>query len=337
MVLCRYLPDRRKSSGELRFWQILRHLVAQSRRVTAYVEHPRRSPLRGLAVRPIADLPQVQSADFALLEFWFMARHLDALRSRGIPVVIDSVDVEFLRRAREKKVLGIKGNYYHLEKRREIAAYRAADQVWAVSDDDAERIESFCRSLVVVPNILGSKKRLPTFVRRDGVCFVGSYSHQPNIDALRWYRKAILPKVRSLPHTIVGNDAPSDITRMRGFVGGVDASARFVERARVSVAPLRYGAGLKGKVLEAMACGTPVVMTPIGDEGYAAGRAGAAIVTTDPREFADAIRRLHTDERLWRRMSSRGRELAARFSPEVVGETIDTALDDLTATERACG
>ncbi len=337
VVLCRYLPDPTKSSGELRFWQILRLLEARSRRVTVFAEHPAAPPLPSLVVRPMEDLRSVERADLAFLEFWFMGRYIHRLRRRGIPVVLDSVDVEFVRREREKKVLGISGNYHHLERRREIAAYRAADQVWAVSDADAARIDRYCRRLVVVPNILAGKRRLPTFQRREGVCFVGSYAHLPNVDALRWYRDEILARVADVPHTFVGNAAPPDVARLPGFVGGVDVSATYVENARVSIAPLRYGAGLKGKVLEAMACGTPVVTTPIGDEGYAAGRAGAAIVTDDPREFADAVRRLTTDEVLWKRMSRRGRDLAARFSPGRAGATIDVALDEVLGATRATG
>ena len=337
VVLCRYLPDPTKSSGELRFWQILRLLEARSRTVTVFAEHPGAPPLPSLEVRPMEDLRRLERADLAFLEFWFMGRYIHRLRRRGIPVVLDSVDVEFVRREREKRVLGITGNYHHLERRREIAAYRAADQVWAVSEDDAARIDRYCPRLVVVPNILAGKKRLPTFRRRAGVCFVGSYAHLPNVVALRWYRDAILPRVADLSHAFVGNAAPPDVARLPGFVGGVDVSAAYVETARVSIAPLRYGAGLKGKVLEAMACGTPVVTTPIGDEGYAAGRSRAAIVTDDPREFADAVRRLSTDEVLWKRMSRRGRDLAARFSPERAGATIDAALDEVVGTARAAG
>lgn len=334
VVLCRFLPDPRKSSGELRFWQILRHLAGRSRKLTVLAEAGAAS-CAGFTARPMTELPAARGADLAFLEFWFMDRYLPGLRRLGIPVVLDSVDVEFLRRAREKKVLAIKGRYHHLEKAREIAAYRAADQVWAVSEEDARRIRPLCRSVVVVPNVFAVKQRVPRFPRRDGVCFVGSYSHQPNVDGLRWYRDAIWPRLRGLRHVIVGNDAPPDIAALPGFLGGVPRSSVHVARARVSVAPLRYGAGLKGKVLEAMACGTPVVTTPIGDEGYGAGRAGAAIVTDDPREFAAAVRRLAEDETLWRRMSRCGREHAAQFAPAAVGETIDAALDAVLASRRS--
>jgi glycosyltransferase involved in cell wall biosynthesis len=248
-----------------------------------------------------------------------------------VPVVVDSVDIEFLRRARERTLHGLPDEFYRVEEERERRIYDEADQVWVVSEGDAEQLPHLGDKLVIVPNILEAAPG-GDYDERDGVVFVGSYHHEPNIDGLRWYRDSILPRVSDLPHTFIGNGAPPDIAELRGFVGGVDDSAAFVRRARVSIAPLRYGAGLKGKVLEAMACGTPVVTTEIGDEGYAAGAAGAAVVTSDPAEFAAAVRELATDRDRWVSMSARGQACAAAFTPDVVGATIDAALASVTGT-----
>ena len=154
------------------------------------------------------------------------------------------------------------------------------------------------------------------------------------MDGLRWYRDEVLPLLDGVKHRFIGNGAPDDLRGLPGFIGPVDDSTVEVRGARVSVAPLRYGAGLKGKVLEAMACGTPVVTTPIGDEGYDAGAHGAAIVTDDPARFAAGVRRLLEDRETWERMSAAGLRVAARYRPEAVGGRIDAALDQVLSAAR---
>lgn len=336
LVLCRTLPDPTKSSGELRFWHILRHLERSCRSLEIYAETAGNAHLyRHLPVSGMDRLAgRCAGADLAFLEFWYMDVHMPPLREAGVPILLDSVDVEFLRRERERAVLGLDDGFYRLEEQRERAAYGAADQVWVVSEPDGDRLEGLRDKLVVIPNVFEPVTPLPPYERREGVSFVGSYHHLPNVDALRWYRDMVAPRLGSLPHRFYGNGAPADVAAMKGFRGPVGDSTTAVRRARVSIAPLRYGAGLKGKVLEAMACGTPVVTTPIGDEGYEAGKAGAAIVTDDPAEFADAILRIDGDRELWEKMSASGLRVAARFRPDVVGRAIDAALDGLLTVGR---
>ena len=333
VVLCRYLPDRTQSSGELRFDHILRHLIRRAERLVIFSEHPgNRHLFADVPVRPIADLRQWREPiDLAFLEFWFMATYLRLLRARGARVVLDSVDVEFVRRSREARLIGADAGYWRLERRRERDAYRKVDQVWAVSDADAVHIRPLARDMAVVPNIFTRPVDVPGPEERQGLCFVGSFFHQPNVDGLRWYRDHVFPRLQDIPHTIVGNGAPPDLAAMPGFVGHVPDSTVCVRHARVSIAPLRYGAGLKGKVLEAWACGTPVVTTTIGDEGYGGATSGASIAADDPDAFVQAVRRLMEDDAAWRAMSAQGLAIAARYSPDVVAPVMDKALARVSA------
>lgn len=328
VVLCRYLPDRSQSSGELRFDHILRHLIRRVEHVDIFAEQQgNRHLFADVPVHPITALDQWREPiDVAFLEFWFMAPYIDTLRARGARVVLDSVDVEFVRRAREAHVIGADAGYWHLEADREREAYRSADQVWAVSEADAWHIRPLARHVVVIPNIFQRLVGVPGIEARRGVCFVGSFFHQPNVDGLRWYRDHVLPRVEEFPHTFIGNGAPPDLSALPGFIGHVPDSTAYVQTARVSIAPLRYGAGLKGKVLEAWACGTPVVTTTMGDEGYAGAVSGAAIAADDPEAIACAVRMLMRDDAAWLAMSTRGRAIADGYTPEVVSPVIDEAL-----------
>jgi glycosyltransferase involved in cell wall biosynthesis len=126
---------------------------------------------------------------------------------------------------------------------------------------------------------------------------------------------------------IVGSDMPADIQRLKakdveplGYVPDVNP---LFEQARVFVAPLRHGAGMKGKVGHALSFGLPVVTTSIGAEGIGLISGETALISDDPDEFANMVARLYTDEGLWTRLSSSGRELiASRFSEGVVKEKL---------------
>jgi glycosyltransferase involved in cell wall biosynthesis len=151
---------------------------------------------------------------------------------------------------------------------------------------------------------------------REGAVFVGSFAHAPNRDAARWFARQVVPEVRrelpDLPIWMVGADPPEDLvdTAPDGveYLGWVENLADTYAAARVALAPLRYGAGVKGKVGEAMSYGVPVVATSVGAEGMDLDDGVTALVVDDPVAFAAAIIRLVRDDALWRRVSAAGRD-----------------------------
>ena len=156
----------------------------------------------------------------------------------------------------------------------------------------------------------GSRK---PFADRHDLVFVGGFQHPPNIDAVCWFVREVMPLLRAgsapLLH-VIGSKVPSEVLDLtaddvivHGFVPDI---APFMDESRLSVAPLRYGAGVKGKVNMAMSYGLPVVATSMAVEGMHV-RPGIDVMVADtPVDFAAAIERAYADAQLWQTLSDNG-------------------------------
>jgi len=140
------------------------------------------------------------------------------------------------------------------------------------------------------------------FAAREGVAFIGHYRHEPNLDAARWLLEAVMPRVwqtdPSIVCLLVGSDLPDSLRRMAGdrvrVLGHVaDLGADVLDRVRLTVAPLRFGAGVKGKVLESLAAGVPCIMSPVAAEGLSLPAGLTALVSQDEAGLAALICHLH--------------------------------------------
>jgi GT2 family glycosyltransferase/glycosyltransferase involved in cell wall biosynthesis/SAM-dependent methyltransferase len=181
------------------------------------------------------------------------------------------------------------------------------------------------------------------FESRSNIMFLGGYQHPPNVDAALYFVHDILPRVRQrLPDVVlhlVGSNPPeavralaSDAVHVAGFVENLSAHA---DQIRLAVAPIRYGAGIKGKVVTTMNLGLPNVMTTIAAEGLGI-RAGVdALVADSPEGFADAVVRLYTDQDLWQHLSATGMEVVKeRFSFDAGLRTVEDLLRSLDIEPR---
>ena len=257
-----------------------------------------------------------------------------------LKVVFDMVDAHFIRFAREAELTG------DPRMAREAAAYRktetrlarASDMLWCNSSADKEAMEREAPGVpsVVVPTIHRLHARGLSFEEREHLLFVGNFLHRPNTDGIRFFAGEILPAVReSLPGVellVVGDYAPPEFAsvegvRLLGYVPDVDPQ---FERARVFVAPVRFGAGVKGKIGEALAYAVPVVTTTIGAEGMSLRDGEEALIADAPQDFAAAVVRLYRDARLWQRLSDNAHAHVERhFSPRVVGKIVNDSVRSL--------
>ncbi len=190
----------------------------------------------------------------------------------------------------------------------------------------------------VIPNMYPTEigRRVPGWANRRDIVFIGGFDHAPNVDAVLYFAREILPRVvERLPEivfTVIGADPQPEIKQLAGphvqILGHVPDVGPIFDRARVSVAPLRFGAGVKGKVNQSMLMGVPTVVTSIAAEGMHLVHGRDALVADTPAPFADAVIQLWTSRELWEQVSENGRRsLREHFSIEAVSSKIDELLN----------
>ena len=171
---------------------------------------------------------------------------------------------------------------------------------------------------------------------RRGLVFIGGFQHPPNVDAVLWYAREILPAMRRrLPGVrtyVIGSEVTPSIKALAAddlvILGHVPDIEPYFSGCRVSIAPLRYGAGVKGKVNLAMSHGLPVVATSASVEGMHLSDGEDVLVADDPEAFAGAVGRAYEDRALWERLSAGGRANIERHFSRAVART---ALEKLLA------
>jgi glycosyltransferase involved in cell wall biosynthesis len=232
--------------------------------------------------------------------------------------VLDTEDLHCLRGSRERALrAGISWSealLHHPLTYREVASILRSDLALVLSDFEIELLTRAlgvpASQLVHTPFLLDSSVTpVPRFEEREGFVWLGGFLHGPNVDSVTWLAQELWPALRARAPVatvrIYGSHAGAEVLRLhqpeRGFfVEGwcADAPAE-LRRARVLLAPLRYGAGLKGKIAEAMLTGTPTCTTSVGAEGMAEAGAFPGAVEDVPHAFVEAALRLHFDANAW--------------------------------------
>ncbi len=167
------------------------------------------------------------------------------------------------------------------------------------------------KQIEVVSNIVNIQAPKTSFAERADFLFIGSFLHPPNVDAVLYFVNDIYPLVaQTLPAVkfyIIGHQAPPEIVTLGSeniiVVGAVPEVLSFFESVKLSVAPLRYGAGVKGKINQSMGLGVPVVATSIAVEGMLLEHGEDVLIGDTPSDFADAVVELYRNEQLWSRLS----------------------------------
>jgi O-antigen biosynthesis protein len=267
-------------------------------------------------------------------------------------LVYDTVDLHWLREARRAAADGgDDGELVLSPKARamreiELALIRAADATVVVTAEEKVKVEEDVpdAAVYVLPNVNEVRPQVPGPERRQGLLFVGGFEHTPNVDGALMLVREVMPRVwAQVPDvtvTIVGADPPDEVQALASdrvtIAGWVPELDPLIDSARALVAPLRYGAGLKGKVTQALAAGLPVVTTPVGAEGLDAHDGEHLLIGETADDLAERVLRVLHDAELWHRLARAGQERAAeRCSPRVMRDALEHLMSETRPAEIA--
>lgn len=337
-------PDR--DSGSLRIYNLMRLLRADGHVVEFFPDRCADSGHYADALREMGVVvhqgPDRESYprwfarhlagfDMVVISRYHLAEFLVPLARREAPkacVILDTVDLHHLREQREAELRhdSVLQGLARSTRRRELAAVVAADVVWVVSHVERDLLQTALPGarIEVLPNIHEAVATPAGFDSRRGLLFIGGAAHPPNVDAVDWLVGEIFPRIRlALPDCdlhLVGEGLarlPSVRRAGPGMVihDHVPQLGPLLDSCRIGLAPLRYGAGVKGKVNMYMAHGMPVVATACAAEGMLLEHDGDVLLAEDAAGVAAAVVRAYRDRSLWQRLSDEGmRNVRQHFS-----------------------
>ncbi|MCP9889363.1 glycosyltransferase [Cyanobium sp. ATX 6A2] len=211
-----------------------------------------------------------------------------------------------------------------------VLSYNEVEHVVIISHTDGEVKVMTCPWVVEIP------ADVTPLEDRTGLSFLGSFQHHPNNEGVAWFCREVMPQLEAqeLKLSIYGSGMGDDITGLAsnwidpvGFIADV---ADAYQRHRVFVAPLLSGAGMKGKVVNALAYGIPTVLSPTAAEGIGLRHGHDCLIAKNSEEWVEAITRLSHDDDLWSAISSAARSYAAsQFSFSAGREKMKAALESV--------
>lgn len=362
LIVDAYTPTPDQDSGSLRMVNLMRLLRALGYRVSFLPDnyahfHKYTEALQALGVEAlyhpyVADPAAWLRENGPALDAIVLSRHYVASNYVGLArlyaprarLIFDTVDLHYLR---EQRAAALENSAELVRqaaqtRRSELHLMRECDVTLVVSPVEQALLarevpQARVAVLSNVHEIYGCRRG---FAERKDLVFVGGFQHPPNIDAVQWFVREVFPLLRAqnadIAFHVIGSKITDEISTLAGngvvVHGYVEDIAPFMDGSRLSVAPLRYGAGVKGKVNMAMSYGLPVVATSTAVEGMHV-RAGADVADPDvlvadtPADFAAAILRAYADEQLWNTLSKNGlANVSKHFSFEAARAALQNIL-----------
>ena len=282
---------------------------------------------------------------------WRVAENCpDALR------LLDTEDLHCLRLARQKafkenRLFKTTDLFVEEVAKREVASILRCDLSLLISEFEMQLLESTFKIdnalLYYLPFLLepindAILQELPSFEVRKDFVFVGNFLHEPNWNAVQYLKETMWPLIKKqIPEAflnVYGAYPSQKVMQLHNKKDGflilgraVDAQEE-VKKARVVLAPLRFGAGIKGKLLEAMQCGTPSSTTSIGSESMHGDLPWSGFVNDDVADFVDAAVLLYQDQKIWDKAQKNGIEIInQRYSKDLFEAEFRTKIDFLCA------
>ena len=360
LVIDSYMPSYDKESGSRRLFELLKifkdlnyHVIFAAD--NGFKDEPYTSILQDLQIEVLytqqgygkAIEEQIQER-LSLIDLAWICRpelnekYAPLIRSRGeIKIVYDTIDLHYLRlkRAWDLNPDPTKKIEWVNMQAKELKMAHSADLTITVTPTERALLESQeVSNVTVVPNVHTSYlDSVPGFNDRSGILFIGSYNHTPNIDAVIWLCKEIMPLVwqekPDIKVTLLGNKPTAEVLNLNSdritVTGYVEDVTPYFLTHKLSVSPLRYGAGMKGKIGHSLEYKVPVVSTKIGTEGMNLIPEKHILEANTTEEFAKAILRVYNDRALWNHLSHNSTEAIASYSPNALKNKLQQTLTSL--------
>jgi GT2 family glycosyltransferase/glycosyltransferase involved in cell wall biosynthesis len=334
LLIDHQIPTPDQDSGSLRIFELIRSMINLNCLVTFVAQnglfkqgYGQKLAQLGVEILPASDknleLLKTRAGfyDYAWVcrpdptRFYF--EQLAAVFA-DLPVIYDTVDLHYLRLRRGEQLAlsdSAQADSAQMENA-ELALMARSSKVVVVSDYEQQLLTPTTKTPVfLVPNVHLDIEYSPSIRARSGLVFVGGFAHQPNEDAMKWFISEIFDQITSAaPQTmlrIVGSKTPTWLTELNHpniqVLGWVPNLAPIYAASRVCIAPLRYGAGVKGKVGEAMSYGVPMVLTNTAAEGMKLNSNQHCLLADQPAEFAQGVIELLKNDARWQEISTAGR------------------------------
>ncbi|MDB9413428.1 glycosyltransferase [Microcystis aeruginosa] len=358
LVIDSYVPLYDRESGCVRLLNILKLLLNLGYSViffpdNGYPEQPYTSVLQQLGIEVIYGTAQRYNLEEKLIKylplidgFWLCRpelcdKYMDLIRLKTkVPIIYDTIDLHFLRLKRQKDYLdpSYQNTSWSWEtyQKLELNYANQAEATVVVTEDEKQVLSSLgVKNVWVIPNIHEeiSLSEKVAFDQRSGLVFIGSYNHPPNIDAVKWLCLEIMPLVwASRPDIIVnllGSNLKDEVKELANdqviITGYVPEVEPYFQKSRIFVAPLRFGAGMKGKIGQSLSLGLPTITTKIGAEGMGLIDHQDVLIADTAEEFAQAVIELYDNMKLWQKLADNSLKTIKRYQPA----TVQTNLQDL--------
>lgn len=261
-------------------------------------------------------------------------------------IIVDSVDLVYLRLFAKAATSNSAEVFAEADRvrNRELRTYHDSDMVIAITEEEALELRSQLPnlSLVTIPNVHEIPENRRVESEHPTILFIGVFTHEPNVDAVLYFVhdvwQLITAEVPDARLTIVGGKPTQDILSLASdkveVTGYVPETLPYLQRSWVSIAPLRFGAGMKGKVGEAMAACVPVVTTSFGAQGFGLEPGTHLLVGDDAESFARHVINLLKDSTLRTTIGNNGRKfIDERYSPGAVNELLSQLICSLKSIQ----
>ena len=260
--------------------------------------------------------------------------------------ILDTEDLHSLRKKRKSKITGKPSSKNEELELRELASIFRCDISLIISRFEIEYLmnEKGIKEaqLLYLPFMedFSTETNLPDYHQRENFITIGSFLHDPNVDGVRFLKQKIWPLIRKkLPGVemhVYGSYPNSKVEQLtnkqEGFIikGWAEDAEAVMKNAKVCLSPLRFGAGLKGKFIDAMKYGTPSITTSIGAEGMATKNDWPGYISDSSNELANKAIKLYSEEKIWAEKQAVGFQvLRTEFSKDELHQVLKNKLFDL--------